>query len=122
MVLSDKSICESRDAMFFEYVFYMNKVSSSSVSELSKDKESIYEPSMETLHSSSTSPPPPSAMEPNRSKRSRVDTSFGLDFLTMFLVEGDDPVILCEDSVFLLLYEEVPKTFYEAMKSVDVIF
>jgi len=63
--------------------------------------------------------------EPRRSKRQRTETSFGPDFITSFLVEvleKFDTDALTDEFMSLFLLEEEPKTYQEAMRSVDATF
>lgn len=57
--------------------------------------------------------------ELRRSKRIRTETDFGPDFITTFLAEYDE---FSEEFVYAFLIEEDPKTFSEAMKSIDAVF
>lgn len=61
--------------------------------------------------------------ELRRSKRKRTETTFGPDFITAyiaFLVENIDRID--ESFVYAFLVSEDPKTFLEAMASIDVLF
>ena len=63
--------------------------------------------------------------KPRRSKRQRIKTSFGSDFITSFSIEvlksfGVDA--LTNEVVSLFLLEEDPKTYQEAMRSIDATF
>jgi len=58
--------------------------------------------------------------EPGRSKRTRVETSFGPDFLTNFLIEDFDVNFLFDQIVSSFLIEEDAKTYEEAMRSILV--
>ena len=63
--------------------------------------------------------------EPRRSERQRIETSFGPDFITSFLVEvleNFDIDALTDELVSLYLLEEDPKTYQEAMRSIDANF
>jgi len=66
-----------------------------------------------------------SVTEPRRSKRCRVETNFGPDFVTAFIVESIDNLdidVITEEFVLNFLIEEGPKTYQEAVKSIDAIF
>jgi len=63
-----------------------------------------------------------SIVEPMRSKRRRVETSFGPDFLTNFLIEDVDINFLSNELVFAFMIEEDQKTYGKAMRSIDVSF
>jgi len=116
MSLSDFSMSEYRDAEFFENVFPLKRnvsdVEHSTVSEQlklpgpsSNDKDLV--------------------SEPRRSKRHRTGISFGPDFITAFLVEtfeAFDIDVLTEEFVFIFLIEEEPKTYQEAVRSIDATF
>jgi len=63
--------------------------------------------------------------EPRRSKRQRTKTSFGPNFITSFLVEvleKFDTDALTNEFMSLFLLEEDPKTYQEAMRSIDATF
>jgi len=60
--------------------------------------------------------------EPRRIKRSGVETSFGLDFLTSFLIEDFDVNFLSDQLVSAFFIEEDPKTNGEAMRFISVSF
>jgi len=77
MSFNDFSISESRDVGSFEYVFPLKRNTSTTVHE--------------TIHVQDNVPLSASSFgardlgdEPRRGKRSRVETSFGPDFLTSF--------------------------------------
>ncbi|OIT31741.1 hypothetical protein A4A49_65420, partial [Nicotiana attenuata] len=57
-----------------------------------------------------------------RSKRRRIEASFGPDFITTFLTENIDLDILSDELVSIYLIEEDPKTYNEAMRSIDANF
>ncbi|KAL0404059.1 UNVERIFIED_CONTAM: Retrovirus-related Pol polyprotein from transposon TNT 1-94 [Sesamum radiatum] len=106
MCLSDNSLCKSRDAEFFELVFPLNKTTS-------MDLASSSNKSVETSSNSSVN-------ELRRSKRQRTEHSFGPDFLTAFLTE--DLERLNEEFVSMFLVENDPKTYTEAITSIDSSF
>ena len=115
MSLNDLSISESRDAEFFEHVFPL--------------KKNVPAPAHENIHMLDYVPLPASssgvinlANEPRRSKRPGVETSFGPDFLTSFLIEDFDVNLLSDELVSAFFTEEDPKTYEEAMRSIDVGF
>jgi len=56
---------------------------------------------------------------PRRSKIRRVETNFGADFLNTFLIEDFNVNLLIDELVSALFIEEDPKTFVEAMRSID---
>jgi len=63
--------------------------------------------------------------EPRGSKRQRTETSFGPNFITPFLVEvfeKFDTDGLTNEFMSLFLLEEDPKTYQEAMRSIDANF
>ncbi|OIT38758.1 hypothetical protein A4A49_59115, partial [Nicotiana attenuata] len=60
--------------------------------------------------------------ELRRSKRSRIEASFGPDFITTFLTENIDLDVLNDELVSIYLIEEDPKTYNEAMRSIDASF
>ncbi|OIT29810.1 hypothetical protein A4A49_65785 [Nicotiana attenuata] len=57
-----------------------------------------------------------------RSKRRRIEASFGPDFITSFLTENIDLDVLSDELVSIYLIEEDPKTYSEAMRSIDASF
>ncbi|OIT39058.1 hypothetical protein A4A49_56363, partial [Nicotiana attenuata] len=54
-----------------------------------------------------------------RSKRCRIEASFGPDFITTFLTENIDSDVLSDELVSIYLKEEDPKIYSEAMRSID---
>ncbi|KAA0042223.1 ty1-copia retrotransposon protein [Cucumis melo var. makuwa] len=56
-------------------------------------------------------------LEPRRSKRQRTEKSFGPDFLSTFIVERRDEIDCNFTNLFLI--DEDPKTYQEALNSVD---
>uniref|UniRef100_A0A2N9HZD6 Integrase catalytic domain-containing protein n=1 Tax=Fagus sylvatica TaxID=28930 RepID=A0A2N9HZD6_FAGSY len=94
LVLQTNTIVETRDADFFEQIFPMKKTRFSN--------ESL--PVTPQVRSISTLDESHSTQELRRSKRPKIGTNFGPDFVTAFLTEDD------------------PKTYQEAMKSVDATF
>ncbi|OIT01071.1 hypothetical protein A4A49_60148, partial [Nicotiana attenuata] len=60
--------------------------------------------------------------ELRRSKRRRIEVSFGPDFITTFLTENIDLDILSDELVSIYLIEKEPKTNIEAMRSIDASF
>ena len=60
--------------------------------------------------------------EPRRSKKLRVETSFGPNFLTSFFIEDFDVNLLSDELVSAFFIKEDPKTYEEAMRSIDVSF
>jgi hypothetical protein len=116
MCLDDRSICESRDAVFFEHIFPLKKnVFSSPVHEHASTCSSVPEPSNIIDNDNEVT-------EIRRSKRRRTETSFGPDFVTNFLTEINDVDYISESIVHLFLTEEDPKTYEEAMRSIDASF
>lgn len=116
MLLSNRSMCESRDAEFFENAFPFKKnIISDVIQPVVHASNSDYVPS------SSASKDIDMDM-PRRSKRRRIKTDFGPDFLTSFLVELKDVDELDESFVCLQMLEEDPKTYEEAMSSIDANF
>ena len=59
---------------------------------------------------------------PRRSKRPRVETSFGPDFFTNFLIKDFDVNFLSDELISAFFIEEDPKTYEEAMRFIDVSF
>ena len=60
--------------------------------------------------------------EPRRSKRQRIESSFGPDFVTAFLVENNDIDKINYAFVLAFLIEEDPKTYIEAVTSINANF
>ena len=105
MSLNDYSIFEYKDAEFFEHVFPLkNKVSNVA-------SDSAYE----TVNlPNSSSDDRVTETELRRSKRRTIETNFGPDFVTAFLIEtlGNlDVDVVNEDFVSNFLIEEDPKTY-----------
>lgn len=137
MSLSDRSICEYRDAEFFEHVFPLKKGDVASVPSCSSPAVDLSTcsthdvlptcdtPADLTLSSSSVDMHASSSSvvdEPRRSKRPRVAKDFGSDFVTAFLSESSCVDLLSDELVYAFMIEEDPKTFDEAMRSVDASF
>ncbi|OIT20612.1 hypothetical protein A4A49_65422, partial [Nicotiana attenuata] len=57
-----------------------------------------------------------------RSKRHRIEASFGPGFIITFLTENFDLDILSDGLVSIYLIEEDPKTYNESMRSIDSNF
>ncbi|KAA0042080.1 ty1-copia retrotransposon protein [Cucumis melo var. makuwa] len=119
MCLNDKTINESRDAEFFEHVFPLKQsLYAPSLSKRMHDPENpsiVSEiPVSETVDTSNLR----CELELRRSKRQRTEKSFGQDFLSTFIVERRDEI----DRNFTNLYliDEDPKTYQEALNSVDL--
>ncbi|OIT00032.1 hypothetical protein A4A49_60145, partial [Nicotiana attenuata] len=55
-------------------------------------------------------------------KRRRIEASFGPDFITTLLTENIDLDVLSDELVSIYLIEEDPKTYNEAMRSIDASF
>jgi len=116
MSLNDYVIFEHRDAEFFEHVFSLKR----GVTDVASINPSI---SVKLLDSSSNDRILES--EPIRSKRRRVETNFGPDFITAFLIEycnSSDVDVITEEFVSNFLIEEDLKTYQEAIKSIDATF
>ncbi|KAL0313642.1 UNVERIFIED_CONTAM: Retrovirus-related Pol polyprotein from transposon TNT 1-94 [Sesamum radiatum] len=103
MCLLDNSFCEARNAEFFELIFPFNKMHDS-LAETSNN--------LDTSSSSITT-----IDEIRRSKRQRIERSFGPDFLTAFIVQDLDRIN--DHVVSAYLVEEDPKTYVEAITSID---
>ncbi|KAK4385597.1 Retrovirus-related Pol polyprotein from transposon TNT 1-94 [Sesamum angolense] len=99
----DSSICESRDAEFFEQEFPLID---------SHNSHKVSNPSR--------TPMIPSTTELRRSKRQKTETSFGPDFLIIFLAEDIDRID--DHLVSAFFVDEDPKTYIEAVTSVDSSF
>ncbi|KAL0332841.1 UNVERIFIED_CONTAM: Retrovirus-related Pol polyprotein from transposon TNT 1-94 [Sesamum calycinum] len=103
MCLKDSSICESRDAEFFEQEFPL-----------------IGSHNSHKVSNPSSTPMIPSTTELRRSKRQKTENSFGPDFLTIFLAEDIDRID--DHLVSAFFVDEDPKTYIEAVTSIDSSF
>ncbi len=108
MRLSDRSICEYRDAEFFELEFPLKSHNMSAL------PASSSVPSLHTL--------PIDESQTRKSKRRKTETSFGPDFVTSFLTELKDLNMIDESFVCIHMIEDDPKTYEEAMSSIDASF
>lgn len=113
--LNDNSICESRNAEFFEQEFPLTK----HVNELISSCNTTSVPLHLRTSSSVTNE---QVNEPRRSKRKRIESSFGPDFVTAFVVENNDVDKINDVFVSTFLIEEDPKTYNEAVTSIDANF
>ena len=111
MYLSDRSLCEYRDATFFQHIFPLQK----------KTIQSDL-PSSDIASSSRPLELPSYVDEPRKSKRQKKGTSYGPDFITAFLIELTDVDELDETFISLHMIEDDPKTYEEAISSLDVSF
>ncbi|KAL0556828.1 hypothetical protein IC582_005345 [Cucumis melo] len=116
MCLNDKTINKSRDAEFFEHVFPLKQ--SLSIPSLSKRMHDPENPSIvsetpvsKTVNTSNL------RLELRRSKRQRTEKSFGPDFLSTFIVERCNEIDCNFTNLFLI--DEDPKTYQEALNSVE---
>ena len=108
MSLNNFSICESRDVEFFEHVFSLKKNVCIGVYETIFVHENV------NMHAFSSVVRDP-IDELRKSQRRKVETSFGPDFLTSFLIEAFDVNFLANELVFAFFIEEDPKIFTKAM-------
>ncbi|KAA0045096.1 ty1-copia retrotransposon protein [Cucumis melo var. makuwa] len=118
MCLNDKTINESRDAEFFEHVFPLKQsLYAPSLSKRMHDPENpsiVSEtPVSETVDTSNLR----CELKLRRSKRQRTEKSFGPDFLSTFIVERRDEIDCNFTNLYLI--DEDPKTYQEALNSVD---
>ncbi|TYJ97996.1 ty1-copia retrotransposon protein [Cucumis melo var. makuwa] len=118
MCFNDKTINESRDAEFFEHVFPLKQsLSAPSLSKRMHDPENpsiVSEtPVSETVNTSNLR----CELELMRSKRQRTEKSFGPDFLSTFIVERRDEIDCNFTNLYLI--DEDPKTYQEALNSVE---
>ena len=105
-------IIEARDAEFFENIFPL-KMSPSNDSELHASSSV----SLPIANAPITNDD--SVLEPRRSKRARKENSFGPDFITSYLSESS---LIDDDFVHIFVLEDDPRTYDEAMRSVDAVF
>ncbi|TYK14258.1 ty1-copia retrotransposon protein [Cucumis melo var. makuwa] len=111
-------IPHKRDAEFFEHVFPLKQsLSAPSLSKRMHDPENpsiISEtPVSKTVNTSNLR----CELELRRSKRQRTEKSFGLDFLSTFIVERCDEIDYNFTNLYLI--DEDPKTYQEALNSVE---
>nr|GEV32689.1 hypothetical protein [Tanacetum cinerariifolium] len=118
MCLDDNSICESRDSEFFESKFPLKKNDISDIGSLSNSSAST---TSSCVHTSSYNLNN-QEFELRRIKRKRVESSFRMDFITAFLVENDNLDNVNDNIDLVFLLEEDPKTYKEALTSIDVRF
>ena len=116
MSLSDRSLSEAANAEFFEHVFPLKKVDVSFPSIPVETDLSVDDLS----HASGSTSIVP-VVEPRRSKRPRHEKNLGDDFVT-FLSEHASTVCASDEFVSAYLIEDDPKTFSEAMRSIDANF
>ena len=109
----DSSINESRDAKFFEHVFPLKR----NVSTIVHETIPMYDNMPMFVSSTSVKD---SVDEPRRSKRPRVGTNFGPDFLTNSLIEDFNVNFVSDELVYAFFIEEDVKTYEDAMRSTDV--
>ena len=100
-------IRESRDVEFFEHIFPMKITNQPSLPPSTSSSSPV-------LSHKSSEP-----IELRRSKRARIESSFGPDFVTSFLV-GDKSSF--EYDACALTLDENPRSYSEAMSSVDSNF
>ena len=122
MSLSDRSLSESRDAEFFENVFPLKKdvVSHDVINPIPSSSASAS--TSTSLQVPTTSSGQDEVVPSRRSKRRRTETSFGPDFITTFLTEVENVDELDELFVCCLLIDDEPKTYEQAMSSIDASF
>ena len=112
MSLNDYAISKHRDAEFFEHVFPFKR----KITDVAPISSSL------PIKMTDVKVPEP---EPRRSKRHRVETNFGPDFVTAFLIESFNSLdvgVITEEFVLNFLIEEEPKTYQEAITSIDATF
>ncbi|XP_070001881.1 uncharacterized protein [Nicotiana sylvestris] len=112
MSLNDSSICESRDAEFFEHVFPLKTNMPSDVPNNASTSMSV---NSHIVPSSSVTANE-HKNELRRSKRRRIEANFGPDFITTFLTENIDLDVLSDELVLIYLIEEDSKTYSEENK------
>ncbi|KAK4390232.1 Retrovirus-related Pol polyprotein from transposon TNT 1-94 [Sesamum angolense] len=97
-----------RDVEFFELIFPLNKELDNQIASLSNNFDSSSTSSMKNV------------VEVKRSKRQKTERSFRPDFLTSFLAEDLNKIN--EHFVSTSLVDEDPKTYVEAVTSIDSSF
>ena len=115
MSLNDFSINDSRDAEFFQHVFPLKKIDSTTVHETIL----VYDNMPLSASNSGVRIP---VDESRRSTGLRVETGFGPSFLTNFLTEDIDVNFLSNELVSTFFIKKDPKTYEEAMRSIDISF
>ncbi|XP_070057462.1 uncharacterized protein [Nicotiana tomentosiformis] len=118
MSLNDSSIYESRDVEFFEHDFPLKNNLPSDVHNNSSTSMSINSHIVPSSNVTANE----HENELRRSKRRRIEASFGPDFITTFLTKNIDLDILNSELVSIYLIEEDPMTYNEAMRLIDASF
>ena len=116
--LNDHSISESRDTKFFEHIFPLKNNVLSDVKNNSSTSMYINShvvPSYRVISNEHEK-------ELRRSRRRRIETSFGPDFITTFLIGNFDIIVLNDELVSIYIIEEDLKTYDDAVRSIDVLF
>ncbi|CAN1255787.1 Retrovirus-related Pol polyprotein from transposon TNT 1-94, partial [Linum perenne] len=121
MRIDDRSICEYRDAVFFENDFPLNnsRYGNAKSSTTSNNSGNSLPPELPLIIEQDSD----SELIVRRSKRQKTATSFGPEFLTYFLSED----LNCSNAFnnefgCMFMLENDPRTYEEAMKSVDSSF
>ena len=110
MSINDKEICEYRDVEFFEFVYPLKK---STLPHVILNSH-VITPTSKSIENE--------IVEPRRSKRQRTEICYGPDYVTTFMTELRDIDQLDESFICVHMIEEDPKTYDEAMSSIDVNF
>lgn len=111
-------IIEYRDVVFFKDVFTLKN----SVEHVPLHVEVPFFVVRATVSSSSCANDNVVEIEPRRSKRYKTETSYGPDFIIVFVFEVFHCNMFSEKVVSTYLIEEDPKTYQEAMESADASF
>ena len=107
MCLTGNSICEFKDVEFFEHLFPLNNTT---IENFASSRIDMVNESISSEH----------VNELKRSERKRTYNSFGPDFIIAFIVEK--PHKIKEQFVSLFLIGDDPKTYKEALTSIDSSF
>ncbi|CAN0838583.1 Retrovirus-related Pol polyprotein from transposon TNT 1-94 [Linum grandiflorum] len=115
--LDDRSICEYRDAEFFEE-FFPFKAQTHKRTRHEENEENVLEDPVNDSASQQTD----QTDQLRRSKRQRFSKDFGDDFLTSFLTDECNFELLDELSNSLFMTDSEPTSYEEAMQSLDASF
>ncbi|GAA0149688.1 transmembrane signal receptor [Lithospermum erythrorhizon] len=117
MSVSDRTISDARDAEFFEHIFLLNKGITNPFIVPDVPDESCH-----TNKHASCSTSNLQVDEPLKSKKARVEKTFGDEFITNFLLEIYSYDLLSDELISTYIIEEDLKTYNEALKSIDANF
>ena len=113
--MNHSSVSESEDAEFFEYVFPLKEHDSPTAHETVPMHNNV-------PLSTSSSRVRISADESSKSKGTLVESSFGPNFLTNFLIEDFLNNFLSNELISAFFLEEDLKTYEDGTRCIDVSF